>query len=1807
MDEENVIVDPALDPEENQEQTLDPGKDKRENAIPEVDDRALQLAYEDAFDNGFVGDKQKFFQILCKNEEAQGWSYESAQLGGYEGSFEDFKNLLGIDAVVSKVDQEEPEVKKKDILGPLSEEGSKLLSLESEFTDSDVNFSVDKAARYQEEYRKAEFKKATEELRQIRPDIDWEKSKDEYYGVGMAPELTATTEYKDVTDISAGEIKAREEKAKIFQEYKEGKRKLTPQQSLVNTLYNQMGRLATVDDTYRYLYGIVTNDLEQVGIAKAELDRIESYAAPVAEFTEDAGLFEDPGMFAAAVADGFAGFATSYAIMRAIPGPGRFGQVVGQVTLASEMIARSIKSYNEEKAKANGKTVEALHADGEFDVTIPSMMGVFEYRLEKLGLSRVGTAIAKLGSKGYSKLAKLLTFGSSQMLEGGTEYGQNILEDVNKYIARIDTPENIEKYKDNPVALYNKIGEEFVRSAQSRESKEALYKGLAGGAGGTIVGASYNKVMAATKSKDQVKSQEDLVDTMLELESMQRNKSLSDSDREVIKTAQDAALDELKKIQAEAEENVSSLNEQQVDEIVKLREEQVSLNNQLWNVENSENLTREQKDKVVESLQKKFKDNVVRVRQIQKESMDSKEAEEKVATEQEAPAAPEQVLTEEEQLLPLKDEQGSTFESPEGSERFIIGGRQRTIALVDASGKIIGAFDSKTGEKRKTTKSSEDELIKQFNYDTGKSAFEGVETTERDDVNEIVANESQNPKEVALAFMQEKEKRSEDSGASQLLTDLREGGQRFGLESLLRYAGFTPKQEGLFPSGEFTPRELRRLKIQLNKNYPGILKWVAKDKKDTNIEDLADTYNTTVDDLFETIKSESPTAPKRSITETNLKERFKELTGLQGTDDQIQRVAEQDPAQLMSPRVPVDVEQELSERMEEERLEMEYADRQGIDTEEGVENTRKSLKTWFNEVKAKIGLDPKRGNVAVRDLQERLKGGMESGKYEAYTRFESLEKQIKNLSKEDQQKARSLSDKILRGEDITLEEVNSFPVIAKQSKEFRDSVDKLSQELINLGVLSPEAADNISNNIGEYLTRSYAAFTDSNYKPDASVRQGAKQFLIDNPYLIEAAARKRAKEENMPLRVAMGIEADNYLDSLLEKDETAYPLGRSFKLDKSILKQRKDVPEPIRRFLGEVKDGRVATYITHLKLNNLVQTAKYQKGMLEQGLGKFIFEKNDPNKPTDAVEITGSAYDILSGYYASPKVIESIIPQIQKQNNSTIQALYDLNGLVKGWKTVYNPTSYMRNYISSLVMLAGKGDFSLKEFVDAHKEYLNTIKGKKIFEEEIAEYKEMGIHGQNIDIGMIKSAMREDDADIKTGLYKRITDKDNDQASVIRKSIRSIYKLGKLGKGIEWSSERMQSIFQAGDDIIRSAAYKKRKKFYADARFNKKLEDLSQEELQQVKEEAANEIKDQYNNYDRVPPAIKKLSRNFVFGSFVQFPAEMIRNSVNVISDTSSKLNDPNEKIRNDARTRLATFLTTQAALLTGTTYLGTELSKLFMLDDEEEDEMLTVKDLRNVVAPWSKNHKILVREMGDNKLSYIDVSANNPYNMISRVVQRVGIDGISNTKEAFDAVFDFFGPFLDQEILTRSIQEAVEGKNSNGKPLYFPTDSGPKKFSKGSMHILESIMPGYVNFIERVTDEDKSTVNELISLTGFRTTEVDLGTSIYFKMKATYNEMQSLQSSYRADLREGKDTYDEAAIRYGEAISKANEVLQSHIRLGLDPKVALEQMKKMMAKNQKFSNDEIKAIIYGIPIAFKPAKERTLIKILKTLTKKTK
>ena len=834
----------------------------------------------------------------------------------------------------------------------------------------------------------------------------------------------------------------------------------------------------------------------------------------------------------------------------------------------------------------------------------------------------------------------------------------------------------------------------------------------------------------------------------------------------------------------------------------------------------------------------------------------------------------------------------------------------------------------------------------------------------------------------------------------------------------------------------------------------------------------------------------------------------------------------------------------------------------------------KSFGDALRGLKTKLKLDPKRGNVVIRNLQEQAKGEVSA---EGYIALNTL-KQIKKLAG-DSSEARAVADKVLRGEKLTTDEAQKHIKIVAKAQEARASIDRLSQSLIDLNILPKESAENIAKNIGTYLTRSYEAFENPNYVPTTRSRRKAKDFLLKNPELIQSLAQKESDETGVSFQEALSNQADKYLDNLITPQNGDTFLSREFRLNRGILKRKKDVPKALREFLGEVESGEEGYYITHLKMANLLNTARYQKAILENGLGKFIFEANDPNKPKNPVTIKGSAYSILDGYVASQDVVDAVIPKQDKVIDAWYKPILELNGLIKGGLTVYNPGSYLRNYISTMVMLGVRGDLnSLSGFIQAHRDYKKFWLNQADVNKNIVEYKKAGIIGQNIEAGAVESALNDRLKDPESGLDSALKGQGK-RNKTIRHYIRKFYKVPYLGKGTKGVADFMQSTFQAGDDVGKIIAYEARKKFYADALFDKSVDELSDSQLDEVTNKASNEIKDQYNNYDRVPPAIKALSRQPAIGSFVQFPAEMIRNSVNVYLSAIDNINSGNPKLKADGIKRIATFTTAQTALVVGSTILGEKiLSSLDLGSEKDEQE---VKDLRNVVAPWSKNNRINVVSKGKNKLSYMDISANNPYAFVSKMIQQ-GIDKDNAFSVAVGAVEEFFGPFVQQEVLFKAATEAYNGKTESGRVIWYKHNNFIEKGAAMAMHIVEAGMPGYVKTIQRFIDKDKSIANELRSLTGFRTTDVKLDTSIYFKMRDVYETTQSLQSEYRAKAREGDDQYEEYNERYQDALQKAHEIYMSHIRLGLDSETAFDQLRKSMGKNQKFRKSERIAIVYG-------------------------
>lgn len=551
-----------------------------------MNEEALKDAYEHFYRTGYDGNIVQFRDLLNTNKEAVQDAYNHFVETGYEGDINAFKDLVGVEPVKKK----EP----SDTFGPSLEEDSKFKSiLGPEFDRDDQEYA---------EYLEKKNKEAVAKIREIRPDIDF-PTKEEYYGIDNIPEFTETSAYKDVTDLSAAEKKANAERAKIAQEYAEGKRELTPQQSLVNTLHNSLGRLATTDDKARYLYGIVSGDMEQIGLAEKELARVESYSKPVAEFSKDG---EDPLMFGAAFVDSFSSVVTS-----AIQSKATFG-----LGLASDMIGESIRSYNKEKAVANNVTEEELYESDEAEIIMPGIIGFFAYRMEKFGLGKIGKAIKSMPKGAKKFFSNLIGTGTT---EGVTEGGQFVAEELNKFIGskdKIDGEDDL-----------SGIGDKFVEILGSREFREAIYKGVAGGGGAYSGGRAYT-AMAGVKTDEQIKKQDDGFDKLIKLKDARQKTKLTPEEDKAFAAAEEEAKGDIKNVNEEAAEILSKLEEEQVSEIEGLQREQQSLNNMLVNTVNSKTLNEEQKQIVITELQKKFKKNVDRVNEIKKGAKPSTEKQE---------------------------------------------------------------------------------------------------------------------------------------------------------------------------------------------------------------------------------------------------------------------------------------------------------------------------------------------------------------------------------------------------------------------------------------------------------------------------------------------------------------------------------------------------------------------------------------------------------------------------------------------------------------------------------------------------------------------------------------------------------------------------------------------------------------------------------------------------------------------------------------------------------------------------------------------------------------------------------------------------------------------------------------------------------------------------------------------------------------------------------------------------------------------------------------------------------------------------
>ncbi len=758
-----------------------------------------------------------------------------------------------------------------------------------------------------------------------------------------------------------------------------------------------------------------------------------------------------------------------------------------------------------------------------------------------------------------------------------------------------------------------------------------------------------------------------------------------------------------------------------------------------------------------------------------------------------------------------------------------------------------------------------------------------------------------------------------------------------------------------------------------------------------------------------------------------------------------------------------------------------YAQRQVIAHAENISNRlQKSLNSIVNEVEKKEVVD------TVTDLLS---------KDISWTRGQKHEDKVFDLV-----------EKFNLPKDVAEEVINS-----------RELIDTMSAKLVGSSAVKDSLKETIVENSGQYIRRSYRLFEDSGYKPTESVRLDAEDFLTDlnlkrDPNLSETFARQQAKDQvDNILKEGDPSEFANYFESVR-------------KVNKNILSQKKDIPDPIRALMGEVTEPSENVLITVSKMVNLLETNKFYKNLEQLGhTGGYIFKEGQPrDNNTFSAQITGTNTS-LDGQYTTPEILDEIKGKTARfldpssgagdgiSFGNIYRSMLTVKGVSQKLKTVYSHITHIRNF-------TGGAQFGVANGVNPYggeaqqtfKTLANSVKqgGDKELDALYGKYLRLGIINTNVRVNEFRALL---DAGY--------------EANADNLTSRLSKNLEKIGVSKE-TQTLLDKVYVATDD------------FYKINYYNSELATLRkampEAPIEVLEEQAADIVRNTMPNYDRVPKGIKAL-KDFPIGSFFSFPAEIVRTSKNIVKQSGKEILSGVPDLKARGLKRAAGFTVTT----TGWAALANFTGQMAGFGDEEQKAIAVLSE-----TPWSKDSPRNVVRVGDkiytNDTQFVDSysAIKEPFRAAHRSWTEGEITEAEFDKRILDATASFsmtlLKPYVDEAILTDAIVDVAtavwnsNGRDRNGKELFTPGLSMSEKTGNFIYHLGETLMPGsattlYKSFDQRPnksTGKVKDWKPELAAhLTGFKFKELDIENTMKFAVrdyKRKTQEVISIGVDYR-------------------------------------------------------------------------------------------
>jgi hypothetical protein len=471
--------------------------------------------------------------------------------------------------------------------------------------------------------------------------------------------------------------------------------------------------------------------------------------------------------------------------------------------------------------------------------------------------------------------------------------------------------------------------------------------------------------------------------------------------------------------------------------------------------------------------------------------------------------------------------------------------------------------------------------------------------------------------------------------------------------------------------------------------------------------------------------------------------------------------------------------------------------------------------------------------------------------------------------------------------------------------------------------------------------------------------------------------------------------------------------------------------------------------------------------------------------------VFGGSYGQMTGAYVAPEIYAALTtPQQMTQGflNEALALALQAKGAAQAAKTVYSPITQVRNFISGAFLTMANGNMMRgMPFWDSL--HLTAGKSANLADADFRQLYELtgnlGLRDQNITVNEFRNLLREGSDLSVAGKVESLGRTVMERVPFARSLERLYSGSDTFWKITNWNAERAKyanafrraglapdALDQIGDSLVRSGLGTRTSELTGTASY---LDTL-----------AGDIVKNTQPIYSRVPEAVKMVRRVPVVGNFVAFPAEVMRNTANILDQGLREMSfragddlvarvgpEAAQRLEREVRAigaqRLSGYLASAIAVPAG---IQAAAARTLGWDQEGGP---TIQDLQKIAPEYMKGHQLVpISEAGNPNVEFIDLSYMMPYDFVSAPVRAAmqlyseqGDVGASQASQiraaAFAGLGKLFEPFAGESLVGERLANVFVrgGQTPEGSSIFTQDTPFGEKISRGFNHVAGAYIPG--------------------------------------------------------------------------------------------------------------------------------------------------